>query len=137
MVATWTLSRRWSAIRLTLAGAGLACSLACDDAPSSPAIETPDAAVCERGTEACSCVSGGGCRDGLLCIAGRCLTSQADDVADEPPLTRPRPRPPLPGPGVIEDAGSGPVGDAGASVGAEAGAVEDGGAPAPAADASL
>lgn len=38
---------------------------------------------------------------------------------------------------VIEDAGSGPMGDGGPSVGDDAGASEDGGASASAADASL
>ena len=142
MLGTWTFSRRWSAIRLALAGVGIACSSACDDGSSSPVIDTPDAAVCTRGTEACACISGGGCRDGLLCIAGRCLMSQAEAPPEEPPLTRPRPPPRLPpaaapDSGVREDAGSGPGGDGGPSVSAEAGPAEDSGAPALTTDASL
>lgn len=134
MVSTWTSSRRWAVIRLALAG--VACSLACDDAPASPVVDTPDAAACERGSETCACISGGGCRDRLLCIAGRCLPSQAEDMPDEPPLSRPRPRPPLPAPDVLQDAGSELPVDAGASGAADSGAA-DSGAPANAADASL
>lgn len=141
MVGIWTSSARWRALRFTVAGAGVACSLGCDDAPSSPVIETPDAAVCERGSEACSCISGGGCRDGLLCISGRCLTSQGE-VPDDVPLSRPTPpRPMSPAPMIVDagsvEAGSVDASDGGPSTGAEAGAPVDSGAPTSAPDASL
>lgn len=136
MLGIWRSSARWRAIWLAVAGAWVACSLGCDDAPPSPVIEAPDAAVCERGSEACSCVSGGGCRDGLLCIAGRCLASQ-DEVPDDVPLSRPTPpRPTSPAPTVV-DAGFEGEPDGGPSTDAEAGAPVDSGAPASAADASL
>lgn len=143
MIGTWRLSRRWSLLQRAFAGVTLAACPACDDAPSKPALEeTPDAAVCERGTEGCSCISGGGCRNGLLCIVGRCLVSQAEDLPDEPPRNRPMPPSPMSpsAPGVDEDAGTVPVSDGGPGDGGlsdEAGAADDGGAPTSAADASL
>ncbi len=81
--------------------------LACEDGSPQP-ISDVDAAVqaCEVGEEACYCRGGGGCRDGLLCIAGRCLAAEPPAGGDPVTMgqrsapqipTRPGQTPPDPG----------------------------------------
>jgi hypothetical protein len=72
---------------------------------------------CERGSENCACIGGGGCRDDLLCISGRCLLTDRDEQPDPTGLPPSRPRPPAPVEPGEPDAGQPPnaPADAGAT----------------------
>jgi len=85
---------------LGLVAFGSACA---EDPPPPVSDPVPDGGTpCERGTQGCACIGGSGCRDELLCIAGRCLLTQ------EAPSEPETPRPPLPRPPpLVSDAGSG------------------------------
>jgi hypothetical protein len=103
----------------------LASAAACSDDSAAPVLDTSADAgpPCEQGTQGCACFFGSGCRDGLLCITGRCLMSQGADEVDPLPAARPplkpsRPAPPLPAAGGSSDAGSTDAADAGAEVNA-------------------
>jgi hypothetical protein len=107
----------------------LASNSACgkDAAPAPSAV--PDAgSACEAGSEGCACVFGSGCRQGLLCIARRCLIPDDTPDMSEPPVPRRAPilpLPPEPGP---SDSGSPPAPlDAGEGVSPlDAGTLADG-----------
>jgi hypothetical protein len=103
---------RWARAARALfvaAGALIASAAGCGDDPAPPLTAAPDAGpACEQGSEGCACFFGSGCRDDLLCIAGRCLMTQGQGESDpapgpRPPLT-PNPPPPPVG-GRIPDAG--------------------------------
>lgn len=109
-------ARSFSAALVALAA--LVAPAGCDDTPLAPRVDVPDAsASCERGTRGCACMGGSGCRDDLLCIAGRCqLTEGPREMAPPAP---PRPRPEIPdvpelgapdasGPSTLVDASSPP-----------------------------
>lgn len=107
----------------------LASGAACGDDGAAPApiIATADAGPdCAAGSEGCACVFGSGCQQGLLCIARRCLTT---DATPEVTTTRPpRPPPTLPNPPEPEppDIGSPPAPpDAGDGSSPDAGTLAD------------
>ena len=93
------------AFALPLIGALWACGEA------ETVADTPDAApapLCEPGTQACVCSTSDACDDGLLCNAGRCLSTAGGHDPEDP--VRPGPRPPQgpptpPAPPNISDAG--------------------------------
>ena len=95
-------SGAWSVARVLCIGALLCiASGACGSDPEpEPAITTPDAGpACEPGSENCQCLGGSGCREGLLCIARRCLPTDTEELPDPTDSSRPRPtRPPAPAP---------------------------------------
>jgi len=84
---------------------------ACGDAETVAG--TPDASsapLCEPGTRACVCSASDACDEGLLCNAGRCLSTQGGHDPEDPagPTPRPPPGPPTPpAPPSLSDAGSG------------------------------
>jgi len=119
--------RGWATVRAVCL-LGLVCASgasACGSDPEpEPAAGVVDAGPqCERGSENCACIGGGGCRDNLLCISGRCLLTDREEQPDPTP-TPSRPRPPAPvepgeldaggAPNTAPDAGAAP-GDAGAT----------------------
>jgi hypothetical protein len=84
--------------------AWLVALAACSDSARPPAdAGVGDAATlsCTAGTAQCVCSSAGGCEDNLLCISGRCLSSEGP----RSPLTDDRPRGPVQAlPPALEDA---------------------------------
>lgn len=99
---------RLSLIRASVLFAAL--SVACgDEGPPAAPARVDAGATCEVGTDNCACTSGGGCRDGLLCISRRCLP--AEDPRD--PSTEPPERPLLPSLRPTDAGASGEPSDAG------------------------
>jgi hypothetical protein len=96
---------RWAwflALALGHAGCG-------DSTPSVPDGGSDAAIACEAGELACACTGTGGCRDGLFCLAGRCLPAE-NPGPNEPNV----PRPPLNpmNPVALDAAAPAPVEDA-------------------------
>jgi hypothetical protein len=72
--------------------------LACADPDRSSTDTGVDAAVpdCERGASGCACLANGRCLEELLCITGRCVSTQGRPDPEEPDVVRPGlPRPPV------------------------------------------
>lgn len=101
--------RRWARLGLAalvefaLIGAlGAGCA---EDPPGAPAnVPVVDAGTaCERGTLGCACNGGSGCRDNLLCSAGRCIATEGTREPDVEPPARP---PPYLPPAPLRDAGA-------------------------------
>jgi hypothetical protein len=102
--------RGWVAARVLFAAA-LSCvasASACgSDSEPAPAAVVQDAGSCEAGDDGCACIGGSGCRDGLLCIARRCLLIDTEEQPDQTTPPRPsRPFPPAPPVPAVPDAGA-------------------------------
>ena len=92
-----------------LLGSGAACSASDPPAPADVGVDagTP----CDPGTLACICIPGGtGCKDDLLCVAGRCQETEVEGPNEPDPTPPSRPRPPRPGSNSPDDAGNGAPG---------------------------
>ena len=92
-------------VYLLLMGTVSAASSCAESRPITPP-EASDAGVvsCVPGASGCFCNPNAGCRQGLICVAGRCLAPEGDDPDDPSNPGRPPPGYPVDGPSSRADA---------------------------------